>query len=114
MADAGATIHTVQVDISTTHGIETLFAQAKKMPPLKGVIHCAGVLDDGFLDKQYWTRFQKVMAPKAGGAWGLHTHTRGMSLDFFVMFSSAASIFGSPGQGSYTSANIFLDALAHY
>ncbi len=114
MEEAGARIHAAQVDISTKRGIETLFAQAKNMPPLKGVIHCAAVLDDSVLAKQEWARFQKVMAPKAVGAWRLHTQTRLMNLDFFVMFSSAASIFGSPGQGSYTAANSFLDALAHY
>ena len=114
MEEAGARIHVAQIDISTKQGVQILFAQAGKMPSLKGVIHCAGVLDDGVLAKQEWARFQKVMAPKAGGAWGLHTHTHLMNLDFFVMFSSAASIFGSPGQGSYTAANSFLDALAHY
>jgi hypothetical protein len=81
---------------------------------LKGVIHCAAVLEDGVLANQDWTRFARVMAPKADGAWLLHALTRDKELDFFVMFSSIASVFGSRGQGNYTAANSFLDALAHY
>jgi acyl carrier protein len=59
-------------------------------------------------------RFQKVMAPKAKGAMNLHLLTKDMPLDFFVLFSSIASVLGSPGQGNYTAANAFLDALAHH
>ena len=58
--------------------------------PLCGIIHCAGVLDDGVLHQQNWARFAKVLAPKVQGAWNLHLLTQGMALDFFVLFSSAA------------------------
>ena len=61
-----------------------------------------------------WTRFERVLAPKIEGAWNLHSLTQTQSLDFFVCFSSTASIFGSPGQGNYAAANAFLDALTHY
>jgi myxalamid-type polyketide synthase MxaB len=84
------------------------------MPPLRGIIHAAGVIDDGVLLQQRWDRFRGVMAPKAGGAWNLHAATDGRPIDFFVMFSSIVSLFGGQGQGNYAAANGFLDALAHY
>ncbi len=83
-------------------------------PPLRGIIHAAGVLDDGVLLEQSWPRFERVLAPKVRGAWNLHEGTRARTLDFFVLFSSAASLLGSPGQANYAAANAFLDALAHH
>ncbi|MEK7784379.1 MAG: beta-ketoacyl reductase, partial [Chloroflexota bacterium] len=82
-------------------------------PPLCGVIHAAGVLDDGVLRQQDRARFVNVMGPKVNGATALHELTRGLPLDFFVLFSSASSLLGSPGQGNYAAANAFMDALAH-
>lgn len=84
------------------------------MPPLAGVVHAAGVLDDGVLLQQDWQRFHGVMAPKIDGAWNLHVLTRNMPLDFFVCFSSVAAVLGSPGQGNYAAANAFMDGLAHH
>lgn len=84
------------------------------LPPLRGIVHAAGVLDDGILLQQNWQRFTRVMAPKVSGAWNLHTLTQTLPLDFFVCFSSAASMLGSRGQANYAAANAFLDALAHY
>jgi NADP-dependent 3-hydroxy acid dehydrogenase YdfG/acyl carrier protein len=82
------------------------------MPPLRGIIHAAGVLDDGVLVQQTWDRFMTVLAPKVHGAWNLHELTSGVALDFFVLCSSVASVFGAPGQGAYAAGNAFLDALA--
>ena len=82
--------------------------------PLRGIIHAAGVLDDGILLTQTWERFKQIMSPKVAGTWNLHALTRDLSLDFFVCFSSFASLMGSPGQGNYASANAFMDALAGY
>jgi len=82
------------------------------MPALRGVIHAAGTLDDGLLQQQTWARFERVLAPKALGAWNLHEQTREMPLDFFVLFSSATTLLGSAGQSSYAAANAFLDGLA--
>jgi len=84
------------------------------MPPLRGVVHSAGVLDDGVVQHQDWSRFTRVMAPKVAGAWQLHLATRDLPLDYFVLFSSASSMLGSAGQSNHAAANAFLDALAHY
>jgi phthiocerol/phenolphthiocerol synthesis type-I polyketide synthase C len=84
------------------------------MPPLRGVVHAAGILDDGILARLDDRRLREVMAPKLEGAWNLHTLTRDAALDFFVLFSSAAALLGSPGQAHYAAGNAFLDALAWY
>jgi acyl carrier protein len=81
---------------------------------LRGIVHAAGVLDDGVLGNQTSERFARVMAAKVRGAWELHTRTQTLPLDFFVCFSSVASLLGSPGQGNYAAANAFLDGLAHH
>ncbi len=85
-----------------------------EMPALRGIIHAAGVLDDGIISQQNWSRFERVWAPKANGAWNLHVLTQDQPLDFFVLFSSAAALIGSAGQSNYTAANEFLDGLASY
>lgn len=80
------------------------------MPPLRGVIHAAMVLDDGLARDLTPERMRKVLAPKVMGAWHLHQLTRG--LDFFVLFSSATTVVGNPGQANYVAANFFLESLA--
>ena len=102
-------------DVSDEAALDGLFAEmSETMPPLRGVIHAAMKIDDGILQHLDARRFRTAMAPKAGGAWNLHVRTRGLPLDFFVMFSSVASLFGNPGQGNYAAANAFLDALASH
>jgi acyl carrier protein len=78
------------------------------------VIHAAAVLEDGILIQQDPARFRKALAPKVLGAWNLHALSRGAPLDFFVLYSSASALLGTPGQGNYNAGNAFLDALAHY
>ena len=85
---------------------------AESMPPLRGVVHAAGIDDDAILQRLDEAKLRKVMAPKVQGAWNLHTLTRDAELDFFVLFSSAASLLGPPGGANYAAANAFLDALA--
>ena len=103
------------VDVSNRAELETVLREAQAvMPPLLGIVHAAGVLDDGVLTQQSWSRFEQVMAPKVAGAWNLHELTCHTPLDFFLLFSSMASLTGSPGQSGYASGNAFLDALAHY
>ena len=75
-------------------------------------IHAAGVLDDGLVGDQNWERFETVLAPKIIGATLLHELTKSLPLDFFILYSSAASVLGSPGQSNYATANAYLDGLA--
>ena len=84
----------------------------RRLPPLAGIFHLAGVLDNAFLAKQTWPQFEHVMGPKARGAWHLHELTLDQPLDWFVMFSSIAGVLGSIGQANYAAANAYLDGLA--
>ena len=100
------------VDVTDREALsQTLDTIRVSMPPLRGILHAAGVLDDGILAEQNWERFAHVLAPKIAGSWNLHQLTQDLSLDFFVCFSSLASLIGSPGQGNYAAANAFMDAL---
>ena len=111
----GAYVRVAQVDVRQTEQVASLLAEvARSMPPLRGIFHAAGVLDDGLMLNLDEERFQKVLEPKMLGAWNLHALTQTTPLDFFVLFSSAASLLGSPGQSNYAAANAFLDALAHH
>jgi acyl transferase domain-containing protein/acyl-CoA synthetase (AMP-forming)/AMP-acid ligase II/acyl carrier protein len=111
----GAHILVVQADVAQRAHAVRLFEQIDAQAwELAGVFHAAGVLDDGILRQQTLERFVTVMAPKVEGAWNLHELTRQRPLEHFVMFSSAAALVGSPGQGNYAAANAFLDGLAHH
>jgi amino acid adenylation domain-containing protein len=112
---AGASVTIIKADISDTEQVTQLFTEIKQsLPPLRGIIHAAGVVESGSVWQQDWEHFAQVMAPKVRGTWLLHTLTKELSLDFFVCFSSLASLLGVHGLGSYAAANAFMDALAHY
>lgn len=112
---AGAEVRIVRADVSDPAQLKTAFEPTgPHMPALKGVIHAAGLLDDGSLLNLDTGRMKNVMAPKVEGAWNLHQATAALDLDFFVLFSSAVSVLGSPGQGNYAAASAYLDAMAHY
>lgn len=112
---SGVQVDVVQADVASIEQIESVIAAInQEMPPLRGVIHAAGVLDDGLLINQDWPRFESVFAPKIRGAWNLHLLTQNMRLDFFTLFSAGAALLGSSGQANYAAANAFLDGLAHY
>jgi NAD(P)-dependent dehydrogenase (short-subunit alcohol dehydrogenase family) len=115
LESAGANVVVAKADVSQALQVTDVLSDIEQsMPPLRGIIHTALVLDDGVLLQQNQERFQKVMAPKAIGAWNLHAQTLNAPLDFFINFSSFASVVGNPGQGNYVAANAFLDALAHH
>jgi acyl transferase domain-containing protein/surfactin synthase thioesterase subunit/acyl carrier protein len=111
----GAKIVVFQADVTDTQQMAGILTEISSLlPALKGVVHAAGVLEDGMLVQQEWSSFHKVLAPKVDGAWTLHQLTQTQPLDFFVLFSSVSTLLGTPGQGNYAAANAFLDALAYY
>jgi acyl transferase domain-containing protein/ubiquinone/menaquinone biosynthesis C-methylase UbiE/acyl carrier protein len=110
----GVTVTVAQCDVTERAQVEQLLTRIDADHPLRGIIHSVGVLDDGALLQQSWERFAKVLAPKVQGIWHLHTLTSAMTLDFFVLYSSAAGLLGSRGQANHAAANAFLDAFAHY
>ena len=113
--ELGAQVMVMQADVTVPEQVAGVIRDIESgMPPLRGVIHAAGVLDNGVLLHQDWLRFSKVLAPKVAGSWNLHNTTKNLPLDFFVMFSSIASLIGSRGQGNHTAANMFMDMLAYY
>ena len=114
LREAGANVLVVKADIAKREDVANLLQTCQTMAPLRGIVHAAGVLDDGVLLQQSPTRFEKVMAPKVQGAWHLHTLSQAWSLDFFICFSSTTSLLGASGQANYAAANAFMDALVHH
>ncbi|NJR55450.1 MAG: KR domain-containing protein [Acaryochloris sp. CRU_2_0] len=111
----GVTVVVAQSDVSDLNALRGVIDNIERsLPPLRGIIHAAGVLSDGILQQQTWEKFMTVLAPKVLGGWHLHRLTQHLPLDFFVLFSSTASLFGSRGQSNHAAANAFLDTLAHF
>lgn len=109
----GVQVMQLQADVSQRDQVREAFDTIEKnAPPVRGIIHSAGVLADGVIMKQTWERFETVMRPKIEGAWNLHECSSRLPLDFFILFSSTAGLFGSPGQSNHAAANAFLDMLA--
>jgi NADP-dependent 3-hydroxy acid dehydrogenase YdfG/acyl carrier protein len=110
----GASVWIAGCDVSDREQLEALIASVDEEHPLCGVIHAAGVLDDGVIGSLTPERMERVLAPKVDGAWHLHELTMHMDLDAFVLFSSVSATLGAPGQGNYAAANAFLDGLAEH
>jgi acyl transferase domain-containing protein/NADPH:quinone reductase-like Zn-dependent oxidoreductase/acyl carrier protein len=111
----GVSVRIARADVSKREELEHVLTDLEgSMPPLRGVFHAAGVLEDGVLMRQNWDRFEKVYAPKIDGAWHLHELTLEKPLDLFVLYSSTAPILGAAGQSNYAAANAYMDALAHW
>ncbi|KAF1812873.1 polyketide syntase 2 [Eremomyces bilateralis CBS 781.70] len=114
--ERGACIYTVALDISASGSSRALLDKLDNLnlPPVLGVIHAAGVLEDQFVLNATPEEFKKVITPKIAGAMNLHEAFPPTTIDFFNMFSSCGQLFGFPGQASYASGNAFLDALAEH
>ncbi len=112
LAGLGARVRAAACDVANRGQLAALLESVSPEHPLSGVVHAAGVLDDGVLDSLTPERLDGVLAPKAHAALHLHELTRGAELSAFVLFSSAAGTLGVSGQGNYAAANTLLDALA--
>ncbi|MEU6963704.1 type I polyketide synthase, partial [Streptomyces chrestomyceticus] len=113
LANAGVHVDVISCDVSERAPLTSLLSRiGRNGPELSSVMHTAGVLDDGVLDRLSVSRLQSVLAVKVHGAVLLDELTADLDLDAFVLFSAAAATLGGPGQGNYAAANAFLDALA--
>ena len=112
----GATVELVALDVADGPGLAAFLDawRREERPPIRGVVHTAGVMRYEPLGEHTWEAMAAVMHPKVVGGWVLHQLFCDQPLDFFVLFSSASSILSSPLIGSYAGANSFLDALAHH
>ncbi|MFF7790882.1 beta-ketoacyl synthase N-terminal-like domain-containing protein [Streptomyces sp. NPDC007991] len=112
----GVYVHYAAVDSADEAQLHAWFAEHQRLqrPPVGGVVHAAGVVEDELMLRMSRDTFQRVMHPKVGGGWLLHRLFADTPLDFFVLFGSVGSVIASAGQANYASANAFLDALAHH
>lgn len=111
----GVTVHSVALDVVDSAALHDFVERLPDtMPPVTGVFHAAGVLEDAPLREMTADRFMKAFAPKAVGAWNLHEATKELELDVFVLFSSVSTLIGNAHQSNYVAANAVLDALAHH
>ncbi|MDC9016417.1 type I polyketide synthase [Mycobacterium marinum] len=113
LSEAGANVQVVACDVADRDAVEAMLARLSgEYPPVRGVIHAAGVLDDAVISSLTPERIDTVLRAKVDAAWNLHEATLDLDLSMFVLCSSIAATVGSPGQGNYSAANSFLDGLA--
>ncbi|CAM9312815.1 unnamed protein product, partial [Chrysoparadoxa australica] len=109
-------VKTAACDVSDAAQVQDLAAVLATVPPVRGVVHAAGVTDDALIVNQTVERFVRVFGPKVGGGWNLHSlaESQAWLLDFFVVYSSISGVLGNPGQSNYAAANTALDGLVRY
>ncbi|MFE7798661.1 type I polyketide synthase [Nocardia sp. NPDC057440] len=113
LSAAGAAVRVAACDVGDREALRSVLDSIEADYPLTGVVHAAGVLDDGTFAGLTITQLRRVFSSKATAAWHLHELTRDRDLSAFVLFSSVAATIGTAGQGNYAAANAFLDALAN-
>ncbi|WP_432192471.1 SDR family NAD(P)-dependent oxidoreductase [Streptomyces sp. bgisy027] len=110
----GAEAEVAACDVADAAALADVLDRIGDETPLRGVVHCAGILDDGVVAELHPDRLARVLRPKADGAAHLHRLTADRPLDLFLLVSSAAGVVGNAGQANYAAANVFLDQLAHH
>ncbi len=112
---SGVNIMLVQTDVSNVREVNDLKVSIhENMPPLKGIVHAAGVIADKMISDQTWESFSSVLEAKVQGTVNLHNTFKSEPLEFFIMLSSITSITGNIGQSNYAAANYFLNIFAQY
>ncbi|WP_373466945.1 type I polyketide synthase [Streptomyces umbrinus] len=112
LTELEAEVRLAACDVADRDALAALLATVPSDHPLTAVVHLAGVLDDGIMQSLTPERIDAVLGPKVYGALNLHELTQDLDLSAFILFASAAGTFGGPGQGNYSAANAYLDALA--
>ncbi|RJL18867.1 KR domain-containing protein, partial [Bailinhaonella thermotolerans] len=112
LAGLGAEVTIAACDVADREALAGLLAAIPQDRPLRGVVHAAGVVDDGVIGSLSAERVEAVLRPKAEAAWHLHQLTQDGDVRAFVVFSSLAGVVDGAGQGNYAAANAFIDALA--
>ncbi len=112
---SGVRVMDLRADVTNPDDVCKAIAEiGRELPPLRGVVHAAMVLDDTFIHELDAERFNAVLNPKMLGGWNLHKATADLPLDHFICFSSVSALIGTTKQSNYSAANCFLDALASY
>jgi acyl transferase domain-containing protein/aryl carrier-like protein len=113
---AGASVHAAAFDVTQTGEVQAYIEDfhAQGWPPIRGVIHAAGIVEDQLMLRLDEGTFERVVRPKVAGAQALHEATKNLDLDFFTLFSSISSVLGQFGQAHYAAGNAYMDNLAQW
>lgn len=114
LRSSGATVSFLHCDVAAPDATSRLAEALSSLPPLAGIVHSAGAIDDGPIPTLDAGRWDAVLGPKLAGSWNLHRLTLAMPVDFFVCFSAGAALLGSAGQANYTAANAAMDAIVRH
>jgi phthiocerol/phenolphthiocerol synthesis type-I polyketide synthase C len=112
LSRAGVSVECLACDVTDRGAVQAALSRIRATRPLRGIVHAAAVIEDALLRDLTHGQLHRVLAPKIAGALNLHEATCGCELDFFIVYSSATTLFGNPGQGAYVAANMALEAFA--